>query len=183
MNEFMSTQMPLAIGLFLFSVVIELIIVCNRTVARQVPTNYILLAIFTVCQSFYFAVVTTMYTSSSVIMAAGMTAGMTLALTAYAFTTKRDFTVCGSLFFCLTVGLIMLMLCSVFMTFAEWWHPLVSSLLVVFYGLYLIYDTQLIAGGGTYGLTTDDYIIGALLIYVDIMMLFLELLRLLGENR
>ena len=112
-----------------------------------------------------------------------MTAGMTVALTIYAFTTKRDFTVCGSLFFCIAIGMILLMIFSMFMTFVEWWHPVISALLVVVYGLYLIYDTQLIAGGHQYSLTYDDYILGALLIYVDIMMLFLELLRLLGQQK
>ena len=76
-----------------------------------------------------------------------------------------------------------LMVVSMFMTFVEWWHPFVSAILVVFYGLYLIYDTQLIAGGKQHQLGYDDYIIGALLLYIDIMMLFLELLRLFGKRR
>jgi len=82
-----------------------------------------------------------MYAANSVITAAGMTAGMTVALTAYACTTKRDFTVCGSLFFCIAMGMLMLMVVSMFMTFAAWWHPVISAILVVVYGLYLIYDT------------------------------------------
>ena len=68
------------------------------------------------------------------------------------------------------------------MSFAAWWHPVVCALLVVVYGLYLIYDTQLIAGGHQYSLTYDEYIVGAMLIYVDIMMLFVEILRLLGDR-
>jgi len=115
-------------------------------------------------------------------MAGGMTAAMTVALTIYAFTTKTDFTVCGSLFFCLSIGLLLLCLFSIFMCFVTWWHPFVSALLVVFYGLYLIYDTQLIAGGKSHQISLDDYIVGALLLYVDIMMLFLELLRLFGDR-
>ena len=89
-----------------------------------------------------------MYTADSVLMAAGMTTGMTIGLTAYACTTKRDFTVCGSLFFCISMGMLLLMVFSMFMSFAAWWRPVISALLVIVYGLYLIYDTQLIAGGG-----------------------------------
>ena len=107
------------------------------------------------------------------ITAAGMTAGMTVGLTAYACTTKRDFTVCGSLFFCISMGMILLMIFSMFMTFAAWWHPIISAVLVVVYGLYLIFDTQLIAGGKNYELSHDDYIVGSLLLYVDIMMMFI----------
>ena len=178
----MREQAPLAISLFLISVCVECAIICCKTAARKVPLNFILLSIFTACQAFYFAMFTTLYTQSSVLMAAGMTAGMTVALTIYACTTKTDFTVCGGLFFTLTIGLLMLMIFSVFMSFAAWWHPVVSSILVVFYGLYLIYDTQLIAGGGQHELSHDDYIIGALIIYVDIMMIFLELLSLFGDS-
>ena len=112
-----------------------------------------------------------------------MTAGMTVALTIYAFTTKTDFTACYGLMFCMFVGFIMLMFVSIFMTFVTWWHPFVSALLVIFYGLYLIYDTQLIAGGRSHQLSLDDYVLGALMLYVDIMMLFLELLRLFGEHK
>ena len=72
------------------------------------------------------------------------------------------------------------MVVSFLFTFGAWWHPFLSALLVVVYGLYLVYDTQMIAGGKSHSLGYDDYIVGALLLYVDIMMLFLELLRLFG---
>ena len=51
----------------------------------------------------------------------------------------------------------------------------------VFYGFYIIYDTQLIVGGRKHELSYDDYIIGALMLYVDIIGLFLELLELLNR--
>ena len=135
--------------------------------------NYLLLFMFTACEAFIFSFITAFYTGESVLTAAGMTAGMTVALTAYACCTKTDFTVCGSLFFVLSIGMFFLMAFSMFFTFAAWWYPVLSALLVVLYGLFLIYDTQLIAGGGSHGLSHDDYIIGAMIIYVDIMMIFL----------
>lgn len=52
----------------------------------------------------------------------------------------------------------------------------------VLYGLYLIYDTQLIAGNKRFALSLDDYIIGALIIYIDIIGMFLKLLQLLGRR-
>ena len=174
---------PLAITLFLISVVINILLICYRDLARRVPTNYGLLGIFTICQAFYFSFVTTFYPAENVLAAAGMTAGMTAGITLYAFKTDRDFTVMRSLFITLSLGLLFLILMSAFMTFAEWWHPVLCSLLVVMYGLYLIYDTQLIAGGHQYSLSYDEYIVGAMLIYVDIMYLFIEILRLLGDKK
>jgi FtsH-binding integral membrane protein len=46
----------------------------------------------------------------------------------------------------------------------------------------LVYDTQLIAGKGKLKLGVDDYIIGALIIYLDIILLFLELLKICGRK-
>ena len=109
-----------------------------------------------------------------------MTAVVTVALTFYACTTKTDFTMCGGFFFLLVVVMMMLILVSFFMTWVTWWHPVLSGFLILCYGLFLIYDTQLIAGGKKYELGYDDYVIGSLLLYVDIIMLFVELLRLFG---
>ena len=131
----------MAIGLFLFSIVIEIVIICCRGFARKVPTNYILLFIFTACQAFYFSMFTSFYEPDDVLMAAGMTVGMTVALTIYACVTKTDLTTCYTLFFCIAVGMLLLMLFSLFMTFASWWHPVISAILVIVYGLYLVYDT------------------------------------------
>ena len=79
--------------------------------------------------------------------AAGMTAAVTIGLTYYACTTKTDFTMCGGLFFIMAMAMMSLMVVSYFLTFISWWSPFVSALLVVFYGMFLIYDTQKIAGG------------------------------------
>ena len=49
---------------------------------------------------------------------------------------------------------------------------------IIFYGAYLIYDTQLIVGGRRRELTLDDYVIGALILYLDIIKIILKLLEL-----
>jgi len=51
---------------------------------------------------------------------------------------------------------------------------------VLLFGVYLIYDTQLIVGGKQHELSIDDYIIGALMLYIDIVRIFIEVLRILG---
>jgi protein lifeguard len=50
------------------------------------------------------------------------------------------------------------------------------------YAFYLIVDTQLIMGGRRNELTLDNYILGAMLLYIDIIQLFLNLLRILGDR-
>jgi len=50
---------------------------------------------------------------------------------------------------------------------------------VIFYGFYLCYDTQLIMGGKENEIDLDDYIIGAIMIYLDVIIIFLKILSLL----
>ena len=59
--------------------------------------------------------------------------------------------------------------------------PFYTSAVAVFlFSIYLIVDTQLVIGKHSQLLELDDYILGALLIYLDIIQIFLELLRLMG---
>ena len=159
-------------------------ILCCKNVARKVPINYILLTVFTLCQAFFFAWVASQYTVESTLVAGGMTIAMTIAITVYAMRTKSDFTVCGSLFFVLSVGMIMFVTLGIFMgSSLGYWHRFISVIFVIIYGLYLIFDVQLIAGGRSHEISLDDYVIGALLLYVDIMMIFLELLKIFGSRK
>ena len=48
--------------------------------------------------------------------------------------------------------------------------------------LYLAIDTQTIIGGRRYQLSEEDYIFAALMLYLDIVQLFLFILRLLGSS-
>ena len=52
----------------------------------------------------------------------------------------------------------------------------ICTLGIFLFGVYLIFDTQLIMGGKRYELCIDDYVVGALILYLDIIMIFLYLL-------
>ena len=52
------------------------------------------------------------------------------------------------------------------------------------FGLYLVFDVQLLlGGGGRFALSPDDYVAGAISLYLDLVNLFLHLLRLFGTER
>ena len=61
---------------------------CCRDQARTTPNNYILLGIFTAGEAWLVSYITTQYDPQTVIMAATMTAALTIALTLHAFTCK-----------------------------------------------------------------------------------------------
>ncbi len=167
---------------FIVQFVVYCLLACFHSIARAVPVNYILLTVFTVCEAYLVAGICVFYTANSVIAAAGMTAGLTIVLTMYAFWTKRDFTVFGGAICIVSFALMCVIFMSAFMDFPSWWHPVLSAVLVILYGFFLIYDTQLLAGGHKYSLDLDEYILGAMMIYIDIIMIFVELLKLFGDR-
>jgi hypothetical protein len=58
----------------------------------------------------------------------------------------------------------------------------ISIVFSIIYSIYILIDTQLILGRGENKISLDDYILGATILYIDIIGLFLRLLRLLGER-
>lgn len=100
----------------------------------------------------------------------------------YACTTKKDFTVSYGILLTLLSASIMLIFVSIFTT-SPFLTNLICALGVFIFGIYVIVDTQMIMGSHKYGITMDDYILGALILYIDIIQLFLYILRLLSESR
>jgi FtsH-binding integral membrane protein len=113
-------------------------------------------------------------------MAAIGTAAITGAVTIYAFTTKIDFNVMRGMFF--VIGMAILWFFILSLIFNIWLTTLWSSIAVCLYGLFLLCDTQLIIKKGRHGLSVDDYIAGAMLIYSDIIMIFIYLIQIFGRR-
>ena len=116
-------------------------------------------------------------------MAAVMTLAVTFALTLYALFTKKDFTIMGGT---LLMVLILFVIVGIFASIGGWTkthYMLYSFIGVLIYGVYLIYDVQLIAGSALskgperkYEYDLDDYIVASLQIYIDIVMMFTYIL-------
>ena len=162
------------------SIFIIIPLICCRSVAQKVPLNYILLITWTLCESVMVATCCSFYDPQVVITAGVLTAAVTISLTIYACTTKTDFTLLGGL---LSVGICLLIFFGIFsFAFGRVLHTFYCVLGVLVYSIYLIFDTQLVMGkfGNEYQI--DDYIIAAIMIYIDIIQIFLYLLQLFGRR-
>ena len=150
---------------------------------KKVPINYILLTIFTICVSYIVSMTCLRYTPSSVFQAATLTAGVSIAITVYAATTKTDFTIFGPLIF--IFGFVFAITSILFFSaFGSASHLMFSAVGVILFSFYLIYDTQMIIGGQNRkdALQLDDYIIASVMLYLDVINLFLYILSLIGEK-
>ena len=157
-----------------------IVLACVKTCTREVPTNYILLLVFTLSEGYLVSYLTAMYNDKNiVIVAAGLTLGVTIGLTIYAFFTKTDYTYLGA--FLATAGCLLILGCiACFWMHFYWLYMIYCVLGLIIYSFYLVYDTQLIMGGKRYELSLDDYVIAAVIIYLDIVMIFVYLLMLIG---
>ncbi len=154
---------------------------CYVKVARKVPLNFILLAIFTIAESYVVSFIASIYDTQTVLIAGGLTAAIVIALTLYAIFTKTDFTTCGGI---LLVCLVALVVGGIFAMFIRnrWLNLVLSILGVILFGIYLVYDTQLVIGKNKRKFSIDDYIIAAMNLYIDIIQIFLYLLSILGNS-
>jgi FtsH-binding integral membrane protein len=163
------------------SIIIIIPLTCYPEVARKVPGNYILLTLFTICESIMVSYIVSTYPPETVMIAAGLTIVIVVGLTVYACNTKTDFTWLGGILVCSLLLMFCLGLFSII--FGGFLRTLYCVLGVFVFSLYLIFDTQLIMGKFGTVFQIDDYIFAALNIYLDIIQIFIYLLSIIGGRR
>lgn len=157
-----------------------LILVCCRNLSRTVPYNYIFLLMITLCEAVSCAIISSCYSFQIVAIALILTIVTTLTITFYACTTKTDFSYSRVILLISLSQLFMVGFVSLIFQIRIL-YTLYTFLSTIMLGFYLVYDTQLIMGKFGYGYSVDDYIFAAMEIYMDIIRLFLMILRLLAE--
>jgi FtsH-binding integral membrane protein len=146
------------------------------------PVNIGLVLLFTFAEGIFISPLLYVYGQRQpglITQAALLTIGSFAVLTAYAFTSRRDFSAWGSFFM---VGLFVViggMLLNMFI----FHNPaadvaLAAVTVLVFCGL-LVFDTWRLRN--VYG--PNDYVAAAVLIYLDLLNLFLAILRIFGGRR
>jgi modulator of FtsH protease len=104
----------------------------------------------------------------------GMTALIFLSLSAYALTTKKDFSFLGGFLF---VGLIVIVVASLIGMFfsVPGMQLAISAAGVLIFSGYILFDTSRIINGGE-----TNYVMATVSLYLDILNLFLSLLRIVA---
>ena len=163
-----------------FLCVLAPLFLATRT-RQQFPANIGLVLLFTFVEGVFISPLLFLYGRTQpglISQAAGLTVGAFGILTLYAFVSRREFSAWGSF---LIVGLWVLigtMLINLFFRnqTADLW--LASVTVLIFSGL-LVFDTWRLRN--VYG--PDDYVMAAVQIYLDLLNMFLAVLRILGNRR
>ncbi|XP_040913467.1 protein lifeguard 3-like [Toxotes jaculatrix] len=159
------------------------ILICCKEPRRRFPCNLVLLGIFTLALSYMTGTISSYYETKAVFLAMGITALVCVAVTIFCFQTKVDFTSCGGLL-CIAAVLLMIIgiVTAVVLSFqyVPWLHMLYAAIGAIVYTLFLVYNTQLLIGNRELAISPEEYIYGALSLYVDIVHIFLFILQVSG---
>lgn len=164
------------------SIVLMYALGCYKQIARSVPLNYVLLTVFTVCEALMVASICARYDPATVMIAAALTAAAVVGLTIYAFKTNTDFTILGGVLFAAVLVLLVASIISIFVH-NRWLQLAIAVFGAIVFSIYIIFDTQLIIGKQGYALSIDDYVWAAMMLYIDIVQLFIYILQILGNAK
>uniref|UniRef100_A0A8C8VFZ0 Transmembrane BAX inhibitor motif containing 1 n=1 Tax=Pelusios castaneus TaxID=367368 RepID=A0A8C8VFZ0_9SAUR len=160
-----------------------LVLACCPGPRRRFPWNIILLIIFTLAMAFMTGTIASTYNTKAVLIAMVITAIVAVIVTLFCFQTKVDFTSCSGLFCVLGIVLFLTSVVTaavLYYKYIQWVHMVFAAIGAIIFTLFLAYDTQLLVGNKQYALSPEEYVFGALEIYVDIVSIFWFLLRLVG---
>lgn len=145
---------------------------------RSYPTNLLFLSVFTALEAYAISVVTSFYSSRIALQALMITQGIFVFLTLFACQTKYDFTswvpyLTGALWVLILFG------------FISWIFPMGSTGELIYSGVaalifsaYILVDTQMIMRH----YHVEEEIAAAISLYMDILNLFLAILRILNSQ-
>lgn len=133
------------------------------------------------------AVVFLIYTQQSIASTFFVTAGTFAIMSFYGYYTKKDLTSWGNLLFMALIGIIIASVVNFFMQSEMMYWLITYAGVLIFVGL-TAYDTQKIKRMGAASEVGSEEesksaIVGALMLYLDFINLFLLLLRILGDRK
>jgi len=128
-------------------------------------------------EAFTVGVVVAFYETTVVLQALLITIGVFLGLTLFTFQSKYDFSGMAPFLFGGLMALVATGLVGIFIPFNSTIDLLYASGGCLIFSGYIIYDTFLI----NRKLSPDEYIMGAISLYLDFLNLFLSILRVLNN--
>lgn len=141
------------------------------------PLNVILLALFTALESVGIGAIVSFYDQRIVLQALGITTIVFLGLTFFTFQSKWDFSNMGTYLFGALLVFFITGLFSIFFPFNRTIDAIYAGFGCIIFSGYILFDTWLIAER----VSPDDWVVACVALYLDVINLFLNILRLLSD--
>jgi len=146
---------------------------------KSYPTNLLFLAGFTALEAYSISVVTSFFESRIVLQAVLLTAGIFVALTIFACQSKYDFTSWAGVLFGGLWALILFGFVAAFFPYNSTVELAYSGIAALIFSGYILVDTQLVMRH----YHVEEEIAAAISLYLDIINLFLAILRILNSQQ
>jgi len=141
------------------------------------PLNLVLLSTFTLMEAFTLGVVVAFFDNVIVLQALLITLGVFIGLTLFTLQSKYDFSGMGPFLFGGLIALLMTGFVGIFFPFSKTMDLIYAIVGCLLFSGYVVYDTYVINAK----LSPDEYIMGAISLYLDFINLFINILRLLNN--
>ncbi|KAI0886264.1 inhibitor of apoptosis-promoting Bax1-domain-containing protein [Annulohypoxylon maeteangense] len=145
---------------------------------KSYPTNLLFLSAFTLMEAYSVSVIVSFYETSIVLNAAILTGGIFVFLTLFACQTKYDFTSWMPYLFGALWGLLLFGFMAAFMPYSSTGELIYGGLAALIFSGYILVDTQLVMRKHH----VEEEIAAAISLYLDILNLFLAILRILNSQ-
>jgi FtsH-binding integral membrane protein len=170
-------------GLFLPAVIAEFILMfACMMLQRAYPLNLMLLFAFTTLSGITLGPVFNMYIAhgmgSIIPVATGVTAAIFGGLSIYVHTSKKDFSFLGGFLFMGLIGMVLVSLASMFFHL-PFMGSVFSGFGILLFSGFILYDTSNLMRR----YQDEQYVAATLALYLDLLNLFLNVLRLLARRR
>eukprot|EP00826_Nyctotherus_ovalis_P027528 TRINITY_DN2151_c0_g1_i1.p2 TRINITY_DN2151_c0_g1~~TRINITY_DN2151_c0_g1_i1.p2 ORF type:complete len:180 (-),score=46.01 TRINITY_DN2151_c0_g1_i1:115-654(-) len=172
---FYATTMAALVMLFL--------LFCFHGILRVVPVNYIYLFVFILAAAYTLGTLTCFYDPFGVLYACVMAVVMSFSLTLYACVTPADLVGLWRTFLWSSIGVTVAGIVIICVLRRHYMLIIVYWLFLLVVSAYLIADTQMLAGGKYKEISLDDYVVAAMLLFIDYLSIFVYLLMFLGGRR
>ena len=146
---------------------------------KSYPTNLLFLSGFTALEAYSVSVIVTFYQTRLVLLALVLTAGIFVALTLFACQSKYDFTAWQPYLFGVLWIVILFGFVANFFPGGKTMDMVYGSAVALIFSGYILVDTQLIMRH----YHVEEEIAAAISLYLDIINLFLAILRILNSQQ
>lgn len=145
---------------------------------KSYPTNLLFLSLFTLAEAYTISVIVSFYEADIVFYAVVLTGGIFVFLSLFACQTKYDFTSWVPYLFGALWGLVMFSFLFMFIPMGSTGSLIYGAVSAVLFSAYILVDTQMIMRKHH----VEEEIAAAISLYLDIINLFLAILRILNSQ-
>ncbi|BGP16769.1 hypothetical protein JCM10213_002162 [Rhodosporidiobolus nylandii] len=143
------------------------------------PANVLLLGLFTLLEAVTLGSAISYVDSTVVLQALLATSFVFIGLTLFTMQSKYDFSNMGTYLYAALLGFFFVSLVGLFVPYSTGFDMVLAGFGVLLFSGYIVFDTHLLLNR----LHVDDWVLACVSLYLDLLNLFLSILRLLSDSQ